>query len=300
MKFNLFEKNRFDCFVIWGHGLSYLDEIIDDIRSHDAFKIVQIQRHKVKNIKKLVHKIYSFDYAPLFHLKAKVKYLESTPPTVYFIFIKNQRPKEEFFGEGDFRHKECLKIKAFKNLIRGKFNPRTAAGNLTHDHAIHATDNESQTDSILKLLGFSDGVQYLKNNKKIIESPHYIDEPEQFTIKRLSYQDIYCSNAFEEEGKMVVKQVSIVQSVQYSAFESPQLYKDYIKKFKGTILKQDYDFNKYLSLKENFEYLSSDYSTDFVLVKKIKNKEKYLVIDGLHRATIHRYQGNQHLIACVI
>ena len=125
---------RYDCIVVWGHGQEYLPKIIKEIRTNESFEIVHLHKHKVTNIKKLVYQIYSFDYAPLFHLKAKVKYLESTPPVVNFIFIKNKDAQEEYFGTGDFRHKESLRIKHFKGLIRERFNPRDKTGNLTHDH----------------------------------------------------------------------------------------------------------------------------------------------------------------------
>ena len=296
---NLFRKNRCDCFVIWGHGIGYLNEIIEDIRDHDSFDIMLIQKHEIGNIKKLVNKIYSFDYAPLFHLKAKVKYLKCTPPTVCFIFLKNTNVVEEYFGKGDFRHKECLKIKAFKDKIRVKFNPRTPSGELTHDHVIHATDNESQTDSILKLLGYKSGVMILKKVNKIIQSPHYIVEPDQFEIKQVPLDDIYCTNVFQKEGRQLIERIPISESVQYQAIESPKLYEDYLEQFKGGALKQDYNIKKYLLMKEGFVYLSAGFTTDFVIVEKLKDNGKFIIVDGLHRAAIHLNQGNLKITVSV-
>ena len=121
---NIFSKPRYDCFVVWGHGQSYLSDILHEVRSEEYFEIVHFQRLEVGSIKKLVRQIYSFDYAPLFHLKAKVKYLEASPPVVSFIFVKNKDAQEEFFGNGEFRHIESLRVKSFKDRIREKYNPR--------------------------------------------------------------------------------------------------------------------------------------------------------------------------------
>ena len=64
-----------DYFLIWGHGLQYSKEIIDYIRSIPEFEIQLIKKYRPRSISRLIKKIYSYDYAPYFHLKAKTKYL---------------------------------------------------------------------------------------------------------------------------------------------------------------------------------------------------------------------------------
>jgi hypothetical protein len=297
---NLFKKTRFDCIVIWGHGEVYLDDVLKEIRGDDHFDIVHIHKEKVKNIKKLVYQIYSFDYAPLFHLKAKVKYLEKTPPVVNFIFVKNHDVHEEFFGTGDFRHKESLRIKAFKEKIRDRFNPRDDKGQITHDHVIHATDNESQTDAILKLLGYTAGVALFANKNKIIETPHYIQEPSEFYIQEVSYSKLLCSNIIQNGDQILTKHLSIEESIQYRGLTVSKLYEDYVSCFRGTALKQDYIVSKYHQLQTDFLYLATSHASDFVTVTKIFGSDKFLVLDGLHRASLHLHQGNQTIKVCVI
>ena len=297
---NIFAQTRFDCFVIWGHGQKYLSDIISEIRKNNNFEILHLHKHEVKSIKKLVYQIYSFDYAPLFHLKAKVKYLESTPPVINFIFIKNKDAQEEYFGTGDFRHKESLRIKRFKDLIRERFNPRGKDGNLTHDHVIHATDNESQTDAILKLIGYPKGVHLFTDSGKVIKTPHYIIEPNSFTLKEVTYDDLYCANAFEINGVTQNRHIPIKESAQYLGLSNPKSYQNYLQKFSGQVLKQDYDLEKYLQLKSGFSYLQGCNAADFVVVTPLEHEKKMLIVDGLHRASIHLYQGNKTLKVCVI
>ena len=66
---------RYDYLLIWGHGLQYKNEIVNEIESNPNFKIEYFIYHEPKSIKKLVNEIYSYDYAPVFHLKGKTKYL---------------------------------------------------------------------------------------------------------------------------------------------------------------------------------------------------------------------------------
>ena len=55
---------RYDYFLIWGNGLKFKTQIINEIRADNNFQIVKILHHKPKSIKKLVRAIYSYDYAP--------------------------------------------------------------------------------------------------------------------------------------------------------------------------------------------------------------------------------------------
>lgn len=297
---NIFSRPRYDCFVLWGHGQDYLDNVLEEIRQSDFFTIVHIERHRVKNIKRLVNQIYSFDYAPLFHLKSKIRYLRSTPPVVFFIFVYNPDPLEDMFGDGDFRHVESLRVKGFKDSLRDRFNPRDDHGGMTHDHIIHATDNESQTDSILKLLGYREGVTKFSSKNKVFSSPHYIKEPDQLYVRLVSYEELICANACSNAGKPSLKKIGIKESVQFKGLTDPDIYREYVLEHRGTVLKQDYNVERYLGLKASFSYLSEGHETDLVVVTKDRECDKYLILDGLHRSALHIFQGNDMIKVCVI
>lgn len=297
---NIFSRPRYDCFVLWGHGQAYADNVLEEIRQSESFSVVHIERHRVKNIKRLVNRIYSFDYAPLFHLKSKIRYLRSTPPIVLFIFVYNPDPLEDMFGEGDFRHVESLRIKAFKDSLRARFNPMDEHGRMTHNHIIHATDNESQTDSILRLLGYRDGVRKFASKKKVFSSPHYIQEPDQLSVRVLPYEALICANAWSHSGKVSLKKVGVKESVQFKGLSDPEIYRQYVSEHRGTVLKQDYNVERYFRLKEDFSYLAEGHETDFVIVTNDSESDKYLILDGLHRAALHIFQGNEMIKVCVI
>ena len=158
MGVNLETINRYDYFLIWGNGLKYRDQIINEIRKDSNFQIIKILHHKPKNIKELVQAIYSYDYAPFCHLKSKTEYLLKTAPEVDFIFVKNIDPREDYVGEGEFRHIESQNVKLLKERIRDNYNKRKD-DRRTEEHVIHASDNQDQTDYILRYLGFNDGLK---------------------------------------------------------------------------------------------------------------------------------------------
>ena len=56
--------------------------------------------------------VYSYDYAPYWHLKGKTEYLLKTKPEALFIFLLNKNPAEVLRGEGLFQHIECDVIKS--------------------------------------------------------------------------------------------------------------------------------------------------------------------------------------------
>jgi hypothetical protein len=166
-------NHRYDYFLIWGNGLRYKNQIIDEIRKDNNFQIVKILHHKPKTIKKLVQAIYSYDYAPFWHLKSKTEYLLKTTPEVEFIFVKNIDPREDYVGEGDFRHVESQTVKHLKETIRDKYNERKD-DRRTEEHVVHASDNQEQTDYILRYLGFNEGLNYLtREPNKLIKTKYY-------------------------------------------------------------------------------------------------------------------------------
>jgi hypothetical protein len=295
----LFNKNRIDCVLVWGHGLPKLDNILKDIRNKNEFEILKIQKYKPRSIKRFVKEIYSYDYAPFWHLKDKTRYLRKTPKEVCFIFFKNTFPNEEYLGENNFRHKESLTLKKFKEELRDKYNPYVQ-GERTHDHVIHATDSQEQADYILKYLGYKEGVTVFRNPTRIFDCPYYIEKSNKYRFRQIKVSKLYCNIV---EGKSwddcETKAVPITNSPQYIGLtENMEIYKNYINRYRGGPLQEDYNLERFLKLKYNFNYLSQPHCSAFVIVAEIN--EKYLVLDGLHRVCIHISQKNNEIKVCQV
>ncbi|ELG2044640.1 hypothetical protein RAX51_003588 [Vibrio fluvialis] len=293
------ERARLDTIIVWGHGLQHLNGILDMIRETEHFEIVRFIKHRPKNMKKFVNQVYSYDYAPLAHLKSKIKYLRKVEPCLMCVVIRNTRPSIDILGEGKFRHKESLRLKSLKTEIREKFNPY-ANGCMTHHHVIHATDNEEQTYHILKAVGAEDVSEYYRNN--LFSTPFFLGAIDTYQVIELDIEQLVCGQIVGEEFKYSTVNVPISDSVQYQALLSEagqSNYQSYIEKFRGTALKADYDLEKYIELSQHFSYLSDGYETSFVTVRK-NDDGQYVVVDGLHRASMHYHQKNSKIKVCLI
>lgn len=294
---SLLNERRLDCIIIWGHGLSYSDDILNMIRDVDDFEITRIIKYKPKKLKRFVNEVYSYDYAPIEHLKSKIKYLNNVKPEVLCIVINNTKPFVDIIGKGSFRHEESLKLKELKTNIRKRFNPYNN-GEMTHEHVIHATDNAEQTFHILNAIG--ENSIDISEKKRLFLIPDFLGKPKRYIIKEIDYSDLFCSQITINNSQLSTEVVTIKESVQYKALiGDTTAYTNYITKYLGTGLKCDYTLDKLLSLSEFFSYRAEGYKNSFVVVRQ-HDINSYLIVDGLHRAAIHYFQGNKKIKVCVI
>ena len=277
--------SRYDFFLIWGHGIKYSDEIIQMIEETQEIGIKKFFYYRPKSISKFVKKVYSYDYAPLSHLKGKTKYLKKTPAEVLFIFVENYEPHEVMFGEGDFLHVESMTIKSLKERIRDKYNERKE-DRRSENHVIHASDNEQQTDYMLKYLGFADGVNILKKTG-LFHLPYHINQYSQFKLKNVKLADLYV-NKIEDDGSTIC--IHIKESPHFRGItEDMSIYATYLKKNRGKLLQDYYSERKYNHIYQNFDYQEYLKSGAYVIIKKIKGV--YIILDGAHRASVMLAKG---------
>lgn len=291
---------RYDHILIWGNGLEYKTQIINETRNHPDFEIIKIYNYKPKNIKKFVKAVYSFDYAPFHHLKDKTKYLLTTKAEVVFIFFKNNNPNEDYLDDGDFRHIESLTLKKFKDELRNRFNERKDDIR-TENHVIHASDNQKQTDYILKYLGFKDGIDHLSNKPSIcIKASYHFSKIKKFTIKMVDIKDIYCSIAKSEGNSVKLSICPIQESPHYKTLmNQDKSYAEYLNNYQGTFLQDNYTEDIFLNLSKTINYLKGDHYSDYIFVSKSKDN-KYIIMDGLHRAAILKYNCINKVIVAVL
>ena len=293
------ERSRVDCILVWGHGLPYLTDILKDIRLQKPFKILKIQKYRPKNMKDFVREMYSHDYAPFWHLKEKTKYLLNTRKEVCFVFIKNFLPNEDYLDKGQFRHKESLTLKAFKEQLRDSYNPQEN-GERSHNHVIHATDSQEQTEKILKYLGYKNGLKHLKSTRQSVDFPYYIQDCKEFELKLIGIDKIYC-NIVQGDGwdSFSLVTVHIVDSPQYLGISQDiDIYRQYVNKYLGGALQVDYSIDRYRDMYKDFSYLRAPYQNSFVIVQK--KDDRYIILDGLHRVCSHVYQGNKEIKVCQV
>lgn len=288
--YGLSKKKRYGYFLIWGNGLPYKEKIIRILRSKEFIKMLRIQNHRPKSIDQLVRTIYSYDYAPFAHLKAKTRYLLKTPPDVVFIFFRNDDAQERYFGQGLFRHIECERIKQLKEDIRNKFNPKKD-GRRTEEHVVHASDNESQVDHISKYLGFSGGTKFFQNvPNPILALPYYISKFDKFMIRQVNSSQLYCNILRGASKSFWTEAVPIEKTPHFACLiGNATPYKEYLDRFMGGPLTCDYSVENLMELSQNLAYLEPPYATSYILVKKFQ-PNKYLILDGVHCASILKFK----------
>ncbi|MFC2128721.1 hypothetical protein ACFLRR_02475 [Bacteroidota bacterium] len=292
-------KERYDYFLIWGHGIKYRDVIIEIIESDRSIEILAIKHHKPKRLNKLIKTVYSYDYAPFKHLENKTKYLLTTKPEVIFVFVKNNSPREYLTsGSSLFIHVESDTIKKLKEIIRNKFNERKD-DRRTEDHVVHASDNQSQTDYILKYLGFRNGVKLFENVPNSLLRPTYhLNKFNNFILKKVSLSNIYCSISINERDH---KLLNVDETPHYLFLKGriePYMELRELHDSFDSMTDDKYP-QTYSNFAYKFNYLLPPYSTSYILAKQIDD-EKFQVIDGVHRICILKYQQKENLIIGVI
>ncbi len=294
---NFSKKTRYDYILVWGNGLQYRDEIIDIINGTKDFEVLQIISHTPERIEDLISEIYSYDYAPKVHLVAKTEYLLTVPKESVFIFVKNRDAHESVVGTGEFSHIECSRLKALKENIRNQFNPRIN-DKRSENHVIHSSDNEYQTDKILKYLGYPDGLNMLtRKSNYILDAPYHLGRFSKFEVRKVSNEDIYCSIWNEEgTGKDILH---IDQTPHFKLLSGDaSSYIEYKKKH-SKYFTDNHTPENLIKLSEKLKYADKEFAGNYIITKEIET-DKYLIIDGVHRASVLRSKGvNEFIIAIV-
>jgi hypothetical protein len=298
LKYNLFSKSEIHCVLVWGHGMPFLKEIILELEKNKSFEILKIQKHIPKKINAFIKEVYSYDYAPFWHLKTKTKYLKKTQKEVCFIFVLNKKPDNDFFGENEFRHKESKTLKKIKELIRNKFNPYEN-NSRTHNHVIHATDSEIQAIKLLEYLGYKSN-NYFNSKNRILLTPYYMDKMSEMQFKIINCSDLYCNILVGRSWNDYSTKIYKVEDSPHflGLIHDKKNYENYVEKFLGGGLQQNYTFDKFINMTKSFKYLTPPYQNSFIIVKKIN--DKYIIQDGLHRACSHVINKNNKIKVCQI
>lgn len=293
------ERMRYDYFLIWGHGLEYRDAIFDLIREDNRLSIIMILYHRPHSITDLVDAIYSYDYAPYEHLLDKTNYLLNTPSEVIFIFVKNHYPQVDLFGNGSFRHVESLTIKTLKETIRNRYNPRYN-GKRTEDHIIHASDSEKQTHHILKYLGYEKGILLFKEYDRMLNTPYYMPICNHISLLNVRVDTLLCNTARGDRYNYKIQTIPLKESPQYKGLSvNIKIYEEYINRFIGGPLTEDYSMKRFLDLAEKLDYLGLTYEDKYIITTPA-SPSAHLIIDGLHRASVLAFKKVENIIIAEI
>ena len=216
---------------------------------------------------------------------------------VVFIFVKNLDYREINIGSGVFRHTESPTIRDIKELIRNTYNEKKD-NKRDENHVVHASDNISQTDSILKYLGSKDSIEhFLRNDNTVFPVPYHIEEVKNYCIKNIDMSRVMCNIIMSPNRTKVIP---IQETPHYSLLTGEyHLYEEYLNKYGGLLLKDDYSIEKFLKLSKTMKYLDPPYESNYILLKK-RRDGVFQVLDGVHRTCILKYNGYENFIGALL
>ncbi|MBX2852611.1 MAG: hypothetical protein KTR15_12805 [Phycisphaeraceae bacterium] len=289
---------RHDVLIIWGHGLPDLDRVLDLVRATEGFTIRRILVRDIDDMPRFVRSVYNFDYAPYRHLIDKTKYLLDVTPRAAFIVLENKQPEEHTVGTGRFAHTECRRMTALKRAVRERFNP-TVDGKPTEHHVVHGTDHAGQTIATLNLLGYRKVDDLLGGTPTILETPDHLPPKKQWTLQRVELSKAYARIA-NAPGEALAHRVVPVRQTPHAMYLAAERgpYEQYWRCYGGDLFHEDHAPQAFDRLNERFDYLGEDYPDSYLLLEPLDD-ERYVLLDGVHRAAILLSQGNTHIIAAV-
>lgn len=148
-------ESRYDAFIIWGHGIPYINEIMVILR--ERFKIIIILRKSVDDVREFVDEVYSTDTYPIELIREKTEYLLEEDKEAVLVLVKNEHVDMWGVDMGKYAKKECRYVAETKVIIRQKWNKEP------HHHVIHGTDNESQANHLVRMFSGNPIDHYLVN-----------------------------------------------------------------------------------------------------------------------------------------
>ena len=183
-------------------------------------------------------------------------------------------------------------------MLRERFNERKN-DIITANHVIHASDNPSQVDHILRYLGNEGGMKDIDNDHPLNLTPSFLKFKSKVIIKKI---DLSLAMATYIEGKSwcsySTKQVPLRQMPHFHFVNGEEgAYISYTKKFIGgpiTTMQSGYCFRKMIIHAEK----SDCWPFPRIVVKNLGSS--YQIIDGVHRASIQAAKGKRKISVCVI
>lgn len=284
----------FQGFILWGHASNNIEEILKIIRDYPNLQIKKIFKKENIDVKKFIDHIYALDDYPKEHIAAKTKYLLTVPNEVYLIIIYD---KNTIFKQKDNKHKYAYHETFLKWKIRLLFNPRSKnidigksltkeniekasiqkfwIPEISQNHVIHSSDSEEELAHILIQFNIK-----LKNSKDYLHNKLSHNLP----ISTVHINELLANTCDNQE-------ISLEKTPHFKyLLGEKKIYRDYILKYLGTIIKDDHLPDKYDQLINNFEYGKLiENKPSFIIVKK--NNNKFIIIDGVHRACILKWKG---------
>ena len=279
--------SRLDLFLVWSHGVDYIDEILSMLRARKEFELLLLKKFIPDNLKDFLDAVYNTDTVPIQHLMAKNAHLyQLKTKTLFLLLVRNNDPQEQMMGEGEYAHIQSMSVNGFKWEVRERFNPRKKDGTRSELHMIHGTDYETQVHAIWPLFGLMPIAHYARKSASYPDWPWYLDIPAEFDIVDVAIRDLWVLLS-----GVPSLEVPLEESFQYLYVNGDkQPYIDYWQEHRGVKLLTDGTPEKFDEMIANFRYPFSPMA--YIIIRKDGR-----ILDGTHRAAILLYSGAEKIRA---
>lgn len=273
-------------FFIKDRGLKYTNEILEILISNkNKFNLMMILKYE----KKFLNNYNFFSYLKL---TPEIKFLLKKSKKGMFIFTKFKNDNHIHKAINQSTYIKNQVIAKYQKIIRNKFDLNQSELKIS-SHTFYGCSNGHDAHYVLKYLGYNNGLQILnRHENKPFKVSYFIENFNQCKIHEIQVDDLICNTILRSS-------IDIKESPQYKfLLGSENEYKNYIEKYLGIKLLVYHSIQKYRDLLKNFKYLGKENETSYVIVKKVNGK--YMIIDGLHRASLSIYKKKSKLIVLEI
>lgn len=287
--------------IVWGHGIKYIDDILNTIMEDIDCSILNITRNNYENVKELIDKCYKLEMVNSTHILNKTMYLQNVPKQYINILIKNYGVNNKQYGEGAFAVTADENIINWKWKIRSKYNPRKQGIHInplpkgvTHNHVVHVTDTAEEARHLTHALNCKYPSHYesitlenvpicrneqsekTKRSHDFLITPWHISRPKKIQVCIVDINTI---------------KVSIIKKGHCKIEETPhymyvngkkETYIDYYNENMGISLQDNHTFMQFDNLIKAFDYNQYNHEESRLIIVN----SSYICMDGVHRLSI--------------
>eukprot|EP00667_Euglena_gracilis_P008860 EG_transcript_8982 len=158
-------------FLLWGHASDKLNPFLEVLHQMRGFEVHYVLRRNLSDVEQFVSEVYRPDLARLGrrHIQDKTRYLLKVPHMVWFLLAEETTPIKRYLDSNEMEL-VSVKVLALKWKLRAAWNPRLRRAKhhasvklpplVSHDHVLHAPDNEGDLRHVMECLNLSSPEHY--------------------------------------------------------------------------------------------------------------------------------------------
>ena len=276
-------EGRFGSIFLWPHGAHKLIALLDFMHDYPHVSVLRILKVRHSGWASAIAWIYQFDNSKVLHLAAKTRYLRKEPKYFYFIFLRFEAGTNETM------------MSSMKSEMRNLFSASSVVGAGSHDHLFHMPDTSFEALRTLDRLEGSQSPKaaFLRESHMISRNPW----PGSLLSKTTKVKtDLLVANVYRKLGpfRAIESEVGLRETPHfYYASGAPEPYIKYLRENLGDGLRYPYSPGRFDGL------LSESAFENPVIVKELKSG-RYLLLDGVHRASSMAALGLNEIEVVVI